>query len=171
MTQPTQVVILSEAKDLLLACTSTTFALIESNPMATTQPTAQRIAGEQKSSLPILVLLAGWLVPGAGHLLLGKWIRALLLFVSILGMFLVGIGLQGKIYAPNSGEILDMLGFAGQLGMGLLYAIARVFSLGAPTVLTAFGDYGTKFLIAAGLLNIIAAVDAHSLANGRKASL
>jgi hypothetical protein len=139
--------------------------------MATTQPIAQRTPGEQKSSIPILVLLLGWLIPGAGHLLLGKWVRALLLFVSILGMFLIGVGLQGKIYAPNTGDILDMLGFAGQLGMGVLYVIARALSLGAPSVVNAFGDYGTKFLIVAGLLNIIAAVDAHSLANGRKASL
>jgi TM2 domain-containing membrane protein YozV len=144
--------------------------LIESNPMATTQPIAQRIPGGQKSSIPTIALLLGWLIPGAGHLLLGKWVRGLLLFVSVLGMFLIGLGLQGKIYAPNTGDILDMLGFAGQLGMGLFYAIARVFSLGAPTVVNAFGDYGTKFLIVAGLLNVMAAVDAHSLANGRKAS-
>ena len=137
--------------------------------MATTQPVAQSVPGEKRSSIPTLALLLGWLIPGAGHLLLGKWVRGLLLFVSILGMFLVGIGLQGKIYAPNTGDILDMLGFAGQLGMGALYAIARIASLGAPTVLNAVGDYGTKFLIVAGLLNIIAAVDAHSLANGRKA--
>jgi hypothetical protein len=139
--------------------------------MATTQPIAQTVPGARKTGIPVLALLLGWLIPGAGHLLLGKWIRAALLFVSITGMFLIGIGLQGEIYMPNTGDILDMLGFAGQLGMGGLYAIARIFSLGAPSVVDALGDYGTKFLIAAGLLNIIAAVDAHSLANGRKASL
>jgi len=137
--------------------------------MATTQPIAQRIPGEQRSSIPAMALLLGWLIPGAGHMLLGKWIRGLLLFVSVVGMFLIGIGLQGKIYAPNTGDILDMLGFAGQIGMGSLYVIARIGSLGAPTVVNALGDYGTKFLIVAGLLNIIAAVDAYSLANGRKA--
>jgi len=138
--------------------------------MATTQPIAQQLPGEKKSSIPTLALLLGWLIPGAGHVLLGKWVRGLLLFVSILGMFLIGVGLQGKIYQPNTGDILDMLGFAGQLGMGLFYGIARIFSLGAPSVINALGDYGTKFLIVAGLLNVIAAVDAHSLANGRKAS-
>ena len=137
--------------------------------MATTQPIAQTVPSQKRSTVPALALLLGWLIPGAGHLLLGKWIRALLLFVSILGMFLIGIGLQGKIYAPNTGDILDMLGFAGQVGMGALYAIARIGSLGGSTVVNALGDYGTKFLIVAGLLNIIAAVDAHSLANGRKA--
>ena len=148
-------------------------ALIESSAMASPtqqQQITQRIPGE-KSSFPALVLLVGWLVPGAGHLLLGKWVRGLLLFVSVLGMYLIGLGLSGKIYTPNTGDMLDILGFAGQLGMGLLYAIARIFNLGAPSVVNALADYGTKFLVVGGLLNVVAAVDAHSLANGRKASL
>jgi hypothetical protein len=135
----------------------------------TTQLAAQRLPGEP-STFPYLVLLAGWLVPGAGHLLVGKWVRALLIFVSILGMYLLGLGLAGKVYTPNTGDILDILGFAGQLGMGVLYVIARLFSLGATSAVNTLADYGTKFLIVAGLLNLIAAVDAHSLANGRKAS-
>jgi hypothetical protein len=130
---------------------------------------AQRVPGE-KSSLPALVLLAGWLIPGAGHLMLGKWVRALLLFVSILGMYLIGLGLAGKVYSPNTGDILDILGFVGQLGMGLLYILARALGWGATSVVNTLADYGTKFLVVGGLLNIIAAVDAHSLANGRKAS-
>jgi hypothetical protein len=142
--------------------------------MATTQqaagkPIAQRIPVE-KSYLPALVLLAGWLLPGAGHLLLGKWVRALLLFISVLGMYLIGLGLLGKVYTPNLSDILDTLGFLGQLGMGLLYLFARWFGWGAASMVNTLSDYGTKFLIVAGLLNIISAVDAHSLANGRKAS-
>ena len=54
--------------------------------------------------------------------------------------------------------------------MGLLYVLARLFGWGASAVLNTLADYGTKFLVVAGLLNIIAAVDAYSLANGRKAS-
>lgn len=110
----------------------------------------------------------GW--SGAGHLLLGKWIRGTLIFVSILGMYLLGLGMQGKIYVPNTGDILDILGFLGQLGMGMGYILARLFGWGATSVLMTVGDYGTKFIVVGGLLNIIAAVDAHSLANGRKAS-
>jgi hypothetical protein len=63
-----------------------------------------------------------------------------------------------------------MLNFAGNLGTGLLYVIARVFDLGQASVQVAIADYGTKFIVVAGLLNIISAVDAHSLATGRKAS-
>ena len=120
--------------------------------------------------MPVIALVLGGLVPGAGHAIQGKWMRGLLLFVSILGMYLVGLGLQGKIYVPNTGDILDILGFIGQLGLGLLYLLTRLFGWGASSVTITLGDYGTKFLVVGGLLNIIAAVDAHSLANGRKAS-
>jgi uncharacterized protein DUF6677 len=136
---------------------------------ADAQQIAQRIPGE-KSSLPAMVLIAGWLIPGLGHLLLGKWIRALLLFASIVGMFLVGLAMQGKIYQPGTGDILDILGFAGQLGLGLLCGLAHWLGWGAASSVNTLADYGTKFIVVGGLLNYIAAVDAHSLANGRKAS-
>ena len=110
------------------------------------------------------------MVPGAGHLMLGKWVRASLLAAAIVGMFAIGIALQGKVYSPNTGDPLDMLGFVSDLGAGGLYIMARLLDLGHSVVLTATADYGTKFMVAAGLLNLIAAVDAHSLANGRKKS-
>ena len=117
---------------------------------------------------PTIALIAGWLVPGAGHVLLGKWVRAGLLMASILGMFAIGIALKGKIYTPNTGEPLDILGFLGDLGAGALYGLARLLGWGQAPVLVAVADYGTKFIVVAGLLNIVAAVDAHSLAGGRK---
>ena len=137
--------------------------------MPTNAQAPARTAG-QSSSLPVMVLIAGWLVPGAGHFLLKKWIRGTLLFISIVAMFCIGVALKGKIYTPNTGELLDMLNFAGDLGNGLLYVLARVFSLGTAPVELATADYGTKFMVVAGLLNIVAAVDAHSLATGRKNS-
>lgn len=134
----------------------------------TVQVPAQRVG--QSSSKALLVLIAGWLVPGAGHFLLGKWVRGLLLFVSLVLMFSIGLALKGEISSPSTGQLLDILNFAGDLGNGLMYLVARVFSLGASSVLTVSADYGTKFIVVAGLLNVIAAVDAHSLATGRKAS-
>ena len=140
--------------------------------MTTKAQTAGAIKPAQlKSGIsPIMVLIAGWLVPGAGHLLLGKWVRATILAVSIIAMFAIGIALQGKVYLPNTGEPLDMLGFAGDLGSGLLYGLARLLGWGQAPVLTAIADYGGKFIVVAGLLNVVAAVDAHSLASGRKRS-
>jgi hypothetical protein len=128
-------------------------------------------ATPRSSTMSTVVLIAGWLVPGLGHALLGKYIRAVLLFVSVVAMFAIGISLQGKVYLPNTGDLLDMLGFAGDLGAGLLYVVARALDWGQGPVQVALADYGTKFIVVAGLLNIVAAVDAHSLANGRKPSL
>lgn len=124
----------------------------------------------QTSSMPTMALIAGWLIPGAGHLLQRKWIRGSLLMVSIVAMFAIGLALKGKIYSPNTGDLLDILNFAGDLGNGLLYILARMLDLGQVTVQVATADYGTKFMVVAGLLNIISAVDAHSLATGRKRS-
>ena len=115
-------------------------------------------------------LILGWLVPGAGHLLTRHWIRAAVLFLAITAMFFLGIAMQAKVYVPNTGDPLDMLGFAGDLGTGLLYVVARVFSLGQSTVQLVTADYGTKFVVVAGLLNFVAAVDAHNLRIGRKVS-
>jgi hypothetical protein len=137
----------------------------------TTNVQAQASPAQKTTALPpALILIAGWLIPGAGHFLLKKWIRGLLLFASIVSMFGIGLALKGKVYSPNTAELLDMLNFAGDIGAGLLYALARAFDLGQSAVQIAVADYGTKFIVVAGLLNIIAAVDAHSLATGRKAS-
>ena len=114
-----------------------------------------------------LPLIAGWLVPGAGHFLQGKWVRGTLLAVSIIAMFALGLAMQGKLYTSVQ-DILDMLGVAGDLGSGLLYVVSRVAGWGAQPIQTTVADYGTKFIVVAGLLNIIAAVDAHNLRTGRK---
>jgi hypothetical protein len=114
-----------------------------------------------------LPLIAGWLVPGAGHFLLRKWGRGALLSGSILAMFVLGLAMQGKLYS-NAHEILDILGLAGDLGNGLLYIVSQVLGLGAAQTQTTISDYGTRFIVVAGLLNVIAAVDAHNLRTGRK---
>jgi len=139
--------------------------------MATKADTAALPADNASgSTFPMLVLIAGWLIPGAGHLILGKWVRALLLAAAILIMFSVGVALGGKLYSPNTGEPLDILGFLGDLGAGLPYLIGRFAGWGQAAVLVATADYGTKFIVVGGMLNIVAAVDAHSLAIGRKQS-
>ena len=76
--------------------------------------------------------------------------------------------LLGIVGAIIGGWMAYMLGFAGDLGSGLLYLIGRLVGWGQGPVLIAIADYGTKFIVVSGLLNIVAAVDAHSLASGRK---
>ena len=125
---------------------------------------------EKSPGLPYAALILGWLIPGLGHALTKHWIRAALLFVSITTMFFLGVMMHGKIYQPNMGDVLEMLGFAGDLGCGSLYMIGRAMDLGHGAVQIATADYGTKFIVVAGLLNVISAVDAHNLRIGRKAA-
>ncbi len=115
-----------------------------------------------------LMFAAGWLVPGAGHFLQRRWIRGALLFSSITLMFAMGVAMQGKLYAANTGEVLDILGFVGDLGNGGLFIVAALAGWGQNMIQVVTADYGTKFIVVAGLLNFISAVDAHSIRMGRK---
>lgn len=114
-----------------------------------------------------LPLIAGWLVPGAGHFILGKWVRGLLLAVSIILMFALGIAMHGKLYS-GAQDVLSMLGLVGDLGNGILFFLGKFLGLGAQPVMFTTADYGTMFIVVAGLLNVMAAVDAHNLRTGRK---
>jgi hypothetical protein len=110
----------------------------------------------------------GWLIPGAGHIIQRRWIRGLLLLVSITSLFVLGLMMQGRIYRPNGGDILDMLGFIGDIGAGGLYIVTRAMDWGQGAIAHATADYGTKFMIVAGLLNLIAVADAYHIAIGKK---
>lgn len=144
--------------------------------MATTPPVKTTAVGSvaadrtTSAKLPLVsaALLAGWLIPGAGHVLTRRYGRAALLFASIALMFVLGLLMQGKLYVANPADPLTMLGFIGDLGSGLLYLGGRLFGAGQAPVQVVTADYGTKFIVVAGLLNVIAAVDAHNLRIGRK---
>ena len=133
-------------------------------------------AGEQAAKsgaaasgpMTIIAPLAGWFLPGAGHIIQRRYFRGLLLMLTVFIMFFAGLGMQGKVYAFNTGDLLDILGFVGDIGSGLLYFIARAMDWGAGNIHRAVADYGTKFIVVAGLLNIIASVDAYHIAIGKK---
>src|SRR4249920_167804 len=116
-------------------------------------------SAEQISAMAVLAPAVGWLIPGAGHLIQRRWIRGLLLFVSIVALFFLGLAMQGRIYKANGGDILDILGFVGDVGAGGLYVLSLAMDWGQGAIAFATADYGTKFMIVAGLLNFIAIAD------------
>jgi len=136
--------------------------------MANLQNAAVKTDAATSNSMAIIAPLAGWLLPGLGHVIQRRWIRGLLLMLSVFIMFFAGLGMQGKVYGFNTGDLLDILGFVGDIGSGLLYFIARAMDWGAGNIQRAVADYGTKYIVVAGLLNIISAVDAHQIAIGKK---
>lgn len=120
------------------------------------------------TTMSVLAPAIGWLIPGAGHLIQKRWIRGLLLMGSIVIMFVLGLAMQGRVYRPNGGDILDILGFVGDVGAGGLYIVTRALDLGQWAIAHATGDYGTKYIIVAGLLNFISVADAYHIAIGKK---
>jgi hypothetical protein len=123
---------------------------------------------ETVSAMAILAPAIAWLIPGAGHMIQKRWIRGLLLFISIVTLFLLGLAMQGRIYKANGGDILDILGFVGDVGAGALYVLSLALDWGQGAIAFATADYGTKFIIVAGLLNFIAMADAYHIAIGKK---
>jgi len=87
---------------------------------------------------------------------------------SIVIMFALGLLMQGHVYQPNGGDILDILGFVGDFGAGGLYILSQAMNWGHAIISHATADYGTKYLIVAGLLNFISVADAYHIAIGKK---
>jgi len=118
------------------------------------------------------VVLAGWLVPGAGHFLLKRPIRGAILLSSVVVTYLLGLLMRGALFQPEFGDLLTTIiytgGFVGDLSAGLLYLATVWMGYAQPDAAGHVHDYGTKFLVAAGLMNILAMVDAFEIAAGRK---
>jgi hypothetical protein len=114
----------------------------------------------------------GWLIPGGGHFLLKKTGRGALLMASIVVMFVLGLMMRGAMFQWQTGDILTTIiycgGFLGDLASGLLYLLATWMGYAQPDVAGHVHDYGTKFLVAAGLLNVLAMVDVYEIATGKK---
>lgn len=117
------------------------------------------------------VILA-WLVPGGGHFLLKRRERGVFLMISVALMFLLGLMMRGALFTPERGDLLTTViyygGFVGDVLSGVPYFLAVAFGYNQPDMAGHVHDYGTKFLVAAGLLNLLAIVDAFEIATGKK---
>lgn len=134
---------------------------------STTERT-KAVPAQNVSAMAVLAPAVGWLIPGAGHMIQKRWIRGGLLFISIVTLFLLGLAMQGRIYKANGGDILDILGFVGDVGAGAIYLLSLANDWGQGAIAFATADYGTRFMIVAGLLNFIAIADAYHIAIGKK---
>lgn len=131
---------------------------------------------EQKKSVPpqqwITPVLLGWLVPGGGHFYFKRWNHGGLLLASVTGMFVFGLMMRGRMFTPESGNLFTTVvtygGYIGDLATGMLYFLASWLGYEQGYLASPQADYGTKFLVCAGLLNILAMVDAYEIATGEK---
>ncbi len=117
-------------------------------------------------------VLVGWLIPGGGHFLLKRPGRGGLLAACVAAMFLLGLMMRGALFQPQTGDLLTTViywgGFLGNLMSGILYFLTVWLGYAQADAAGHVHDYGTKFLVAAGLLNILAMVDVFEIATGAK---
>jgi hypothetical protein len=113
-----------------------------------------------------------WLIPGGGHFFLKKHGRGALLAATITVTFVLGLFMRGHMFEPKTGDLLTTVihvgGFLGNLSSGILYLLSSWFGYAQADIAGHVHDYGTKFLVAAGLLNVLAMVDAFEIAVGKR---
>ena len=112
--------------------------------------------------------LAGWIIPGLGHLLQRRWGRGIAFFSCVTLMFGLGLVMDGKLYDLPPERPLHILAFFADLGTGLHYLLAQKLGMGAGSIKNPTYEYGTTYLWVSGLLNYLIVLDAFDIARGRK---
>lgn len=117
---------------------------------------------------PTVALVAGWLVPGAGHFLVGQVRKAAIFFVVLVAMFVFGLNLGGRLFAFPSliGDPLVFLAAGAEWAAGLPRLLAAFAGAGKGAVTQVTYEAGTTFLVTSGLLNILVALNASDVAKG-----
>ncbi|MFZ3331542.1 MAG: DUF6677 family protein [Candidatus Acidiferrales bacterium] len=144
-------------------------ASVNGAPLDNTQvPPPAPGSNRKRGTLAPFAAIAGWLVPGMGHLLLGRWGRALGFFVSVGGLAITGYLMRGNVFPPHSTDPFGTLGFLADAASGVCYYVAHIVEAAGPDVSRAAGDYGTRFIAAAGVVNVLAVLDVLEIASGRR---
>lgn len=137
--------------------------------MDQSQPGSSRDNLKSLERFAILAALAGWVVPGLGHALLKMWGRAIACFLTVGILVVVGAASRGNLFRSTGSDAFASLGYLADLGAGSFYFVAKSLERNGADVSRAQGDYGTRFLATAGVLNILWALHAYEAARRRKA--
>jgi hypothetical protein len=135
-------------------------------------------ASTRQKPSSILVLIAAWVIPGAGHLWLGRRQKGVVFLVTLSAMFAFGLWLEGRLFPfgsivtlltdPFSSQPIVALMALADLGMGLPYVVTRTLGGGEGRVVAITYEYGNTFMLVAGLLNVLVMLDAFDVSEGRK---
>jgi hypothetical protein len=126
------------------------------------------VARSSQTQQTVTICIAAWLIPGLGHWRLRRRWRALILFLTITGMFVLGMLMHGTFFAAGSPSILERLGFLAELCAGLPMLAAKFFGYGGGRPFFMSADYGTAYLVCAGMLNVLSILDSYDIALARK---
>jgi hypothetical protein len=136
--------------------------------MATKSGAAESARATSEPGTLVLLCLAAWAIPGAGHLWMGRRQKAAVFFVALMAMFVFGLVLQGRLFPFELSEPLVALAALANAGLGVPWLVARIAQAGGGSVTALTYEYGNSFLIVAGLLNFLVVLDAFDVAMGRK---
>lgn len=142
--------------------------------MAERETVAEASVPESAPAGAWLAGVLGWLVPGLGHFLQGRWWRGLILGGAVWAMFIAGLWLGGHLFPlsnPNDGSslLLQVPPVIANLGAGVLYLFCYLTETGfTDQASRATYEYGNTFLLVAGLLNYLIMLDAFDIGAGRK---
>jgi uncharacterized protein DUF6677 len=142
---------------------------VEGSKVGESQVTVTAARHTKPDSLAVAIGIGAWILPGLGHAVLKMWGRAVACFLTVLALIVIGAGMRGNLFTASGGDAFASLGYVADLGAGSFYLLAKSLEVSGPDVSHAEGDYGTRFLAAAGVLNLLAALHAYEAARGRKA--
>jgi hypothetical protein len=125
-------------------------------------------AGSRHTPFAFAFAIAGWIIPGLGHLLQGRWGRACVFLFAVGGLAIAGLMMRGNVFPPHSDDPFGTIGFLADAGSGAFYYFAHFFEPGGADLSLAAGEYGTRLIAAAGIVNILGALDAYEIASGRR---
>lgn len=123
-------------------------------------------AGKGNQAMGFAAALAGWIVPGLGHLLLRRWSKAAIYFLGVGTLACAGLAMRGGVFGASSEDLFDKLGFFADLGAGVFYFLAHQLQAAGSDVAHATGDYGTRLFAAAGMLNLLTVLEAYDIGRG-----
>jgi len=131
-----------------------------------TDPTREE--SQELNARLFVTLAAAWLVPGAGHMMLGKRQRGAIFFGIVIVAIAIGCALDGNLYRVLPNQPLTILATLGSMGMGAPYfALRFIFGYQGSVVAPGF-EYGSAFLLTAGLMNLLLILDIWDIVRGRK---
>jgi hypothetical protein len=130
--------------------------------------TIKKEEGAGSLVMGISAAVAGWIVPGLGHLLLRRWSKAAVYFLCVGGLAYVGLVMRGGVFMTGAEDLFDRLGFLADIGTGGFYFLAHAIQSAGPDVAHATGDYGTRIFATAGMLNLLTVLEAYEIGRGRR---
>ena len=148
-----------------MATHSTAEGVVEGEPSSAERGLPARAT---RSVLALTVALLAWLVPGLGYLVMRRWQRALAFLVAVGGLAVSGLLMRGNVFHLHSQDPFGTLGFLADASSGVFYLLAHTFEKAGPDVARAIGDYGTRFIAGAGIVNMLGVCDAYEVARGRR---